>query len=136
VRIRNFDYQRFGVVPFINVKFNLSWARPEFISFTDLQWSLPLFDDLFLSMQGQNIMLVDFYHLKPPLAVLRRAGCPSSEYRKMESEGPAEKYRAEVRSSSLLVPTIDLIESAEWFPAVRPRIARSRSWGDFRQAMR
>ena len=32
--------------------------------------------------------------LKPPLAVLRRAGCPSSEYRKMESEGPAEKYRA------------------------------------------
>src|ERR1700692_1654585 len=32
--------------------------------------------------------------LKPPLAVLRRAGCPSSEYRKMESEGPAENYRA------------------------------------------
>src|SRR6202163_4362418 len=32
--------------------------------------------------------------LKPPLAVLRRAGCPSSEYRKMESEGSAEKYRA------------------------------------------
>src|ERR1700675_4605633 len=32
--------------------------------------------------------------LKPPLAVLRRAGCPSSEYRKMESEGPAEKCRA------------------------------------------
>src|ERR1700733_10534452 len=31
--------------------------------------------------------------LKPPL-VLRRAGCPSSECRKMESEGPAEKYRA------------------------------------------
>ena len=32
--------------------------------------------------------------LKPPLAVLRRAGCPSSEYRKMESEGHEEKYRA------------------------------------------
>ena len=32
--------------------------------------------------------------LKPSLAVLRRAGCPASEYRKMESEGPAEKYRA------------------------------------------
>ena len=32
--------------------------------------------------------------LEPLLAVLRRAGCPSSEYRKMESEGPAEKYRA------------------------------------------
>jgi len=32
--------------------------------------------------------------LKPPLVELRRAGCPSSEYRKMESEGPAEKYRA------------------------------------------
>jgi hypothetical protein len=32
--------------------------------------------------------------LKPPLAVLRRAVCPSSEYRKMESEGSAEKYRA------------------------------------------
>ena len=31
---------------------------------------------------------------KPPLAVLRRAGCPSSEYRNMESERPAEKYRA------------------------------------------
>src|ERR1700726_1545013 len=36
--------------------------------------------------------------LEPLLGVLRRAGCPSSEYRKMESEGPAEKYRA-VRSS-------------------------------------
>ncbi len=34
---------------------------PEFISFADLQWNLPLFDDLFLSMQGQNVMLVDFY---------------------------------------------------------------------------
>lgn len=36
-------------------------AGPEFISFADLQWNLPLFDDLFLSMQGQNVMLVDFY---------------------------------------------------------------------------
>ena len=32
--------------------------------------------------------------LEPLLAVLRRAGCPSSEYRKMESEGLEEKYRA------------------------------------------
>ena len=32
--------------------------------------------------------------LEPLLAVLRRAGCPSSEYRKMESEGHEEKYRA------------------------------------------
>ena len=32
--------------------------------------------------------------LKPSLAVLRRAGCPASEYRKMESEGHEEKYRA------------------------------------------
>src|SRR6266700_5350588 len=32
--------------------------------------------------------------LKPPLAVLRRAGCPSSDHHKMGSEGPAEKYRA------------------------------------------
>ena len=29
--------------------------------------------------------------LEPLLAVLRRAGCPSSEYRKMESEGHEEK---------------------------------------------
>jgi hypothetical protein len=36
-------------------------AGPEFTSFADLQWNLPLFDDLFLSMQGQNVMLVDFY---------------------------------------------------------------------------
>ena len=32
--------------------------------------------------------------LEPLLAVLRRAECPSSEYRKMESEGHEEKYRA------------------------------------------
>lgn len=31
------------------------------VSFADLVWNLPLFDDLFLSMQGQNVMLVDFY---------------------------------------------------------------------------
>ena len=34
--------------------------------------------------------------LEPLLAVLRRAGCPSSEYRKMESEGHEEKYRAAI----------------------------------------
>jgi len=33
----------------------------EYISFDELRWKLPLFDDLFLSMQGQNIMLIDFY---------------------------------------------------------------------------
>jgi len=32
--------------------------------------------------------------LEPPLVVRRRAGCPSSDHHKMESEGPAEKYRA------------------------------------------
>jgi hypothetical protein len=31
------------------------------ISFDELLWKLPLFDDLFLSMQGQNVMLVDLY---------------------------------------------------------------------------
>jgi hypothetical protein len=31
------------------------------ISFADLEWNLPLFEDLFLSMHGQNVMLVDFY---------------------------------------------------------------------------
>jgi hypothetical protein len=36
-------------------------AEREYTSFDDLRWNLPLFDDLFLSMQGQNIMLVDFY---------------------------------------------------------------------------
>jgi hypothetical protein len=36
-------------------------AEPEPISFAALQWTLPLFDDLFLSMQGQNVMVVDFY---------------------------------------------------------------------------
>jgi len=36
-------------------------AGREYISFDDLLWKLPLFDDLFLSMQGQNIMLIDFY---------------------------------------------------------------------------
>jgi hypothetical protein len=33
----------------------------ESISFAELLWKLPLFDDLFLSMQGQNVMLVDLY---------------------------------------------------------------------------
>jgi len=33
----------------------------EFISISELIWKLPLFDDLFLSMQGQNVMLVDSY---------------------------------------------------------------------------
>lgn len=31
------------------------------ISFAELEWNLPLFEDLFLNMQGQNVMLVDFY---------------------------------------------------------------------------
>jgi hypothetical protein len=34
---------------------------PEYISFDELLWKLPLFDDLFLSMQGQNVMLIDLY---------------------------------------------------------------------------
>src|SRR6266404_5614625 len=54
--------------------------------------------------------------LKPPLAVLRRAGCPSSEYRKMESEGPAEKYRAVNRwgnsQDEPVGPRWDKVESA------------------------
>jgi hypothetical protein len=36
-------------------------AKKESITFADLKWNLPLFDDLFLSMQGQNLMLIDFY---------------------------------------------------------------------------
>jgi hypothetical protein len=31
------------------------------ISFAKLEWNLPLFEDLFLNIQGQNVMLVDFY---------------------------------------------------------------------------
>ena len=42
-------------------------------------------------MRKQDTAKVD---LKPLLAILRRTGCPSSEYRKMESEGLEEKYRA------------------------------------------
>jgi hypothetical protein len=33
----------------------------EFVSFAEFLWKLPLFDDLFLSMQGQNVILVDLY---------------------------------------------------------------------------
>jgi hypothetical protein len=36
-------------------------ASPNEISFADLEWNLPFFEDLFLSMQGQNVLLVDFY---------------------------------------------------------------------------
>jgi hypothetical protein len=43
----------------------------QFISMTDLMWNLPLFDNLFLSMQGQNVMLVDF-HLRDLEAQLLR----------------------------------------------------------------
>ena len=38
--------------------------------------------------------------LEPLLAVLRRAGCPSSDHHKMESEGPAEKYRAAINGET------------------------------------
>jgi hypothetical protein len=38
--------------------------------------------------------------LEPLLAVLRRAGCPSSGYRKMESEGLEEKYRAVINGET------------------------------------
>jgi hypothetical protein len=31
------------------------------ISFSELLWKLPFFEDVFFSMQGQNIMFVDFY---------------------------------------------------------------------------
>jgi hypothetical protein len=33
----------------------------EYTSISELLWSWPLFDNVFLSMQGQNLMLVDFY---------------------------------------------------------------------------
>ncbi len=33
----------------------------QFLSMGDLFWKLPLFDNLYLSMQGQNVMLVDVY---------------------------------------------------------------------------
>jgi hypothetical protein len=36
-------------------------SRDRAISFAELEWNLPLFDDLYLNMQGQNVMLVDFY---------------------------------------------------------------------------
>lgn len=42
------------------------------ISFADLQWNLPLFEDLFLSMQGQNVMLVDFYLRDLERSLIRR----------------------------------------------------------------
>src|SRR5882724_13462633 len=38
-------------------------SSPNTIRFADLEWNLPLFEDLFLHMQGQNVMLVDFYLL-------------------------------------------------------------------------
>ena len=44
-----------------NGTFNVTVANREYISFDDLIWDLPLFEDVFLSMQGQSIMLVDFY---------------------------------------------------------------------------
>lgn len=41
------------------------------ISISELLWSWPLFDNLFLSMQGQNVMLVDFYLRDLELGLLR-----------------------------------------------------------------
>ena len=34
---------------------------PKAISIGNLVWKLPLFDNPFLSMQGQNVLLVDVY---------------------------------------------------------------------------
>lgn len=34
---------------------------PSILSMDDLLWKLPLFDDVYYSMQGQNVMLVDVY---------------------------------------------------------------------------
>jgi len=42
------------------------------ISFAELQWNLPLFEDIFLSMQGQNVMLVDFYLRDLEQGLMRR----------------------------------------------------------------
>jgi hypothetical protein len=42
------------------------------ISFADLRWNLPFFEDLFLSMQGQNVMLVDFYLRDLERGLMRR----------------------------------------------------------------
>jgi len=49
-----------------------SAAPLDTISFADLQWNLPLFEDLFLSMQGQNVMLVDFYLRDLERSLIRR----------------------------------------------------------------
>jgi hypothetical protein len=56
--------------------------------------------------------------LEPLLAVLRRAGCPSSEYRKMESEGHEEKYRAVIDGETQDEPVgqrWDKVEPAIWW---------------------
>lgn len=42
------------------------------LSFADLRWNLPFFEDLFLSMQGQNVMLVDFYLRDLERGLMRR----------------------------------------------------------------
>jgi hypothetical protein len=34
---------------------------PSILSMDDLLWKLPLFDDVYYSMQGQNVMIVDIY---------------------------------------------------------------------------
>lgn len=45
--------------------------EPEYTSISELLWTWPLFDNLFLSMQGQNVMLVDFYLRDLELGLLR-----------------------------------------------------------------
>ena len=42
-----------------------------YTSISELLWNWPLFDNLFLSMQGQNVMLVDFYLRDLELDLLR-----------------------------------------------------------------
>ena len=75
--------------------------------------------------------------LEPPFVVLRRAGCPSSDSRKMESEGLEEKYRAVIEGESPDEPVgqrRDQVEPALWrrrrsHPPVEPRCVRAARCG-------
>ena len=76
--------------------------------------------------------------LEPLLAILWRAGCPSSEYRKMESEGHEEKYRAVIDGGCPADEPVgqrwDKVEPALWrrrrsHSPTAPRCLRTARYG-------
>lgn len=80
----------------------------QFLSMRDLLWKLPLFENVYLSMQGQNIMLVDVYLRDLEKALLR-------EYLRRECTPVPDVFFVSALSQMWIFATYELLRTWRQF---------------------